>query len=61
MALETVRVLIAQLDRLGTGPQAVVAEALDLGRDKLSPPRQIAVLPIEFDIFLRQHGLDFRP
>src|SRR3954447_6242791 len=57
VALETVRVLIAQLDRLGTGAQAVVAEALGLGRRQEPSALQIAVSPIASDIFLRQHDL----
>ena len=60
MALQTVRVLIAEQERLGAGAQAVIAKALRLCRRQQPSSRQIAVPPIEFDFFPRQHGYSRR-
>jgi hypothetical protein len=51
VALQTVRVLIAEHERLGAGAQAVIAKARRLCRRQQPSSRQIAVPPIEFDFF----------
>jgi hypothetical protein len=51
VALQTVRVLIAEHERLGAGAHAVIAKALRLCRRQQPSSRQIAVPPIEFDFF----------
>ena len=56
VAFQAVRVLVAELDRLGAGAEAVIAEALRLRGRQQPPARQIAVPPVEFDFFTRQHG-----
>jgi len=55
--VRAVRALVAELNRLRAGAQAVIAEALRLRRRQELSARQIAVPLIPFDIFPRQHEL----
>jgi len=55
VALQTVRVLISEHERLGAAAQTVIAKALRLRRRQQPSSGQTAVPPIEFDFFPRQH------